>query len=100
MLGVVRRAALPLKACAIGEAMLGGEAVSSRRAAIVAADVAGRWRLREADEQGTLTPPKSLRCDLIDPKTALHKGRSVKAKGDGMLVEFPNAVEAAPIAAG
>jgi adenylate cyclase len=81
--------------------MLGGEAVSRRRAAIVAADVAGRSRLMEADEEGAFTPAQSLRYDLIDPKIALHKGRSVKTTGDGMRVEFSNAVEAAaPIAAG
>jgi class 3 adenylate cyclase len=96
MLGVVRRAALPLEARAIGEAMLGGEAVSSRRAAIVA----GCARLMEADEEGSLGPTKSLRHDPIDAKIAVHKGRSVKNTGAGMLVGFANAVEAAPIAAG
>ena len=30
----------------------------------------------------------------------LHKGRTVKTNGDGMLVEFASAVEAVPIAAG
>ena len=100
MLGVVRRAALPLEAPAGGEAMLRGEAVSRRLAAILAADVAGHSRLMEADEEGTLAHLKSLRRDLIDPKIALHKGGSVKTTGHSMLVEFASAVETAPISPG
>jgi class 3 adenylate cyclase len=80
--------------------MLSGEAASRRLAAILAADVAGYSRLMEADQEGTLARLKSLRRDLIDPKIALHKGRTVKTTGDGVLVEFGSAVEAAPIAAG
>ena len=90
----------PFEARAGGEARLSGEVASRRLAAIHAADVAGYSRLMEADEEGTLGRPKSLRRDLIDPKIALHKGRTVKTTGDGMLVEFASAVEAAPIAAG
>ncbi len=97
---MVRRAALPLEARAGGEAVLSREAVSRRLAAILAADVAGYSRLVEADEEGTLARLKSLRRDLIDPKIALHKGRTVKTTGDGMLVEFASAVKAVPIAAG
>ena len=68
--------------------------------AILAADVDGYSRVMETDQEGTLARLKSLRRDLIDPKIALHKGRTVKTTGDGMLVEFASAVEAAPIAAG
>ena len=80
--------------------MLGGEAVSRRLPAITAADGAGYSRLMEADEEGTLARLRSLRHDLIDPKIALHKGRTLKTTGHGMLIEFANAVEAARIAAG
>ena len=80
--------------------MLSGEAVSRRLAAILAADVEGYSRLMEADEEGTLARLKSLRRDLIDPKIALHKGRTVKTTSDGMLVEFASAVEAVRITAG
>jgi hypothetical protein len=59
MLGVGRRAALHLKAGAGGEAMLSGEAVSRRLAAISAA-VAGCSRLMETGGEGTLARPKSL----------------------------------------
>jgi adenylate cyclase len=69
-------------------------------AAILAADVDGYSRVMETDQEGTLARLKSLRRDLIDPKIALHKGRTVKTTGDGMLVEFASAVEAAPTAAG
>ena len=100
MLGVVRRAAHPSRARAAEEAMLGGEAVSRRLAAIVAADVVGCLPLMEADEEGMFARLKSLRHDLIDPKIALRKGRTVRAAGDRVLVEFANAVEAVPIAAG
>jgi adenylate cyclase len=86
---------LALGARATGEAMLGGEAVSRRLAAIVVA----YSRLTEVDEEGTLAQLKSLRHDLIDPRTALHKVRTVKTVGDGLLVEFASAVEAAPVAA-
>ena len=78
--------------------MLGGEAVSRRLAAIIAADVAGYLRLMEADEEGTLARLRSLRHDLIGPKIALHKGRTLKTTGE--LIEFANAVETARIAAG
>jgi adenylate cyclase len=99
MLGVGRRAALPVRARAGGEAMLSGEAVSRRLAAILAADVARYVQLMEADEEGTLARLKSPRRAPIDPKIALDKGRAVKSAGEGVLVEFPSAAEAAPIAA-
>jgi adenylate cyclase len=100
MLGVVRRAALPLEARSGGEATLSGAAVSRRLAAIPAADVAGRSRLMKAEETGTLARLKSLGRDGIQPRIGLPKGRSVETAGDGMLREFAAAVEAAPSAAG
>src|ERR1700736_6670470 len=47
------------------------------------------------DEEGTLARLKSLRKALIDPKITEHRGRIVKTTGDGMLVEFASAVDAA-----
>jgi adenylate cyclase len=73
--------------------------ISRRLAAILAADVAGYSRRKEADEEGTLAL-QSPRRDLIDPRIALDKGHAVKTAGHGMLVEFASAVETAPIAAG
>ena len=65
-----------------------------RLAAILAADVVGYSRLMGADEEGTLTQLKGHRRDLVDPKIAEHRGRTVKTTGDGMLVEFASVVDA------
>ena len=68
--------------------------VERRLAAILAADVAGYSRLMGVDEEGTLAALKACRRELIDPKIAEHRGRIVKATGDGALVEFASAVDA------
>jgi len=65
-----------------------------RLAAILAADVAGYSRLIGVDEGGTLERLKALRCELLDPKIAEHRGRLVKTTGDGLLVEFASVVDA------
>ncbi len=65
-----------------------------RLAAILAADVVGYSRLMGQDEAGTLAALKTQRADSIDPKIADHGGRIVKIMGDGILAEFPSAVEA------
>jgi TolB-like protein/Tfp pilus assembly protein PilF len=70
------------------------EEVSRKIAAILAADVAGYTRLMGADEEGTLARLKAHRRELVDPKIAECHGRIVKTTGDGMLVEFPSAVDA------
>jgi TolB-like protein/class 3 adenylate cyclase len=69
--------------------------VERRLAAVLAADVAGYSRLMGRDEEGTLANLKSLRKSLVDPAIAAHRGRIVKTTGDGMLVEFASAVDAA-----
>src|SRR5881392_1180563 len=48
-----------------------------------------------ADEEDTLARLKALRKSLVDPAIATHRGRIVKTTGDGMLVEFASAVDAA-----
>ena len=68
--------------------------VQRRLAAILAADVVGYSRQMEADEEGTLARVKALRKDLIDPKIAEYGGRIFKTTGDGILAEFPSAVDA------
>jgi adenylate cyclase len=65
-----------------------------RLAAILAADMVGYSRLVGKDEAGTLDALKSDREDLIGPKIVEHKGRIFKLMGDGILAEFPSAVEA------
>ena len=74
--------------------MSDGKPVERRLAAILAADVVGYSRLMGADEIGTLRALQAHRRELIDPKIATHRGRIVKTTGDGLLVEFPSAVEA------
>jgi class 3 adenylate cyclase len=72
--------------------------VERRLAAVMAADVAGYSRLMGADEEGTLGNLKALRKAVVDPKIVEHRGRIVKTTGDGMLVEFASAVDAATTA--
>ena len=71
-----------------------GKPVERRLAAIVSADVVGYSRLMGADETGTLRSLQAHRRELIDPAIAGHNGRIVKTTGDGLLAEFPSAVEA------
>jgi adenylate cyclase len=71
------------------------ERVERRLAAVLAMDVAGYSRLMGADEEGTLGKLKALRKAVVDPKIVEHRGRIVKTTGDGMLVEFVSAVDAA-----
>ncbi len=70
------------------------ERVQRRLAAILAADVVGYSRLMRADEAGTLAQLKTLRKELLDPKITEYGGRVVKTTGDGILIEFPSAVDA------
>jgi len=76
-------------------APLTGDRVERRLAAVLAADVAGYSRLMGHDEERTLASLKSVRKTVADPAIAAHRGRIVKTTGDGMLVEFASAVEAA-----
>jgi adenylate cyclase len=69
--------------------------VERRLAAILAADVVGYSRLMGVDEEGTLATLKACRSELIDPKVTEHRGRIFKTTGDGVLVEFASAVDAA-----
>ncbi len=70
------------------------ERVQRRLAAILAADMVGYSRQMEADEEGTLARVKAVRKDFIDPKIAEYGGRIFKTTGDGILAEFPSAVDA------
>jgi adenylate cyclase len=74
---------------------LPGERMERRLAAVLAADIAGYSRLMGRDEEHTLAQLKSFRKTLVDPGITAHRGRIVKTTGDGMLVEFASAVDAA-----
>ncbi|MGB9043702.1 MAG: adenylate/guanylate cyclase domain-containing protein [Pseudolabrys sp.] len=66
-----------------------------RLTAIFAGDVAGYSRLMGADEEGTLSRLNAHRREFLEPKIAEHHGRIVKRTGDGILIEFASAVDAA-----
>src|SRR5262245_14710142 len=63
-------------------------------AAVLAADVVGYSRLMERDEAGTLARLKEHRAQRLEPALARSGGRLVKLTGDGVLAEFPSAVDA------
>ena len=69
------------------------EVIQRRLAAIVSADVVGYSRLMGADEEGTLAALKAHR-NAIDPVVFSHGGHIIKTTGDGLLLEFPSAVQA------
>ncbi len=69
--------------------------VERRLTAILAADVVGYSRLMGLDEEGTLATLKAHRGSFLDPTITRHRGRIVKTTGDGILVEFTSAVDAA-----
>ncbi|HEY3795928.1 MAG TPA: adenylate/guanylate cyclase domain-containing protein [Bradyrhizobium sp.] len=75
------------------------ERVERRLAAVLAADVVGYSRLMGASEEGTLVRLKAIRKTIVDPAITEHRGRIVKTTGDGVLVEFASAVDAARCAA-
>jgi len=65
-----------------------------RLAAILAADVVGFSALMAADESTTIARLRTLRTETIDPAMITHGGRIFKTTGDGLLAEFPSAVDA------
>ncbi len=69
-----------------------------RLAAILAADVVGYSRMIGEDEAGTLAALRLMWREVFNPAVAAHRGRIVKMMGDGALVEFASAVEAAQAA--
>ena len=73
--------------------------VERRLAAILAADVAGYSRLMGVDEEGTHERLKAHFSQVVHPKIQEHRGRIVKNTGDGLLAEFPSALNAVRCAA-
>ena len=67
---------------------------SSRRlAAIVFTDIEGFTSQAHADEKAALAL-LGIQEALIAPHLAAHRGRQVKSMGDGLLLEFSNALDA------
>src|SRR5215831_15728801 len=71
-----------------------GSRVEHRFAVVMCADVVGYSRLMGLDEEGTLAALNTVRRNLVDPTIGEHKGRIVRAMGDGLLVEFNSVVDA------
>jgi adenylate cyclase len=69
-------------------------AVEHRFAVVMCADVVGYSRLMGLDEESTLAHLNMVRRNLFDPAIAEHRGRIVRAMGDGFLVEFNSVVDA------
>ncbi len=71
----------------------GSKRVERRLAAIFATDVAGYSRLMGQDEVGTLRALTAHR-EVMDRLITEHGGRIANTAGDGLLAEFPSAVDA------
>src|SRR5262245_23178328 len=74
---------------------MAGERVERRMRAMFARDIVGCSRLMEADEEGTLARMNGHRLEFLEPAVAQNRGRIVKRTGDGVLIEFSSAVDAA-----
>ena len=72
--------------------------IKRRLAAIMVADVVGYSRLMQANEEGTLRELQQHRRDFFDPTIAKFDGRIFKSMGDGFLIEFASAFDAAQCA--
>jgi adenylate cyclase len=64
-----------------------------RLAAIMFTDVAGFTSLAQADEAGALRLLQE-QAEVVRAVLANHRGREVKSMGDGLLLEFPSALDA------
>lgn len=67
--------------------------MARRLAAIMFTDVVGSTQLAQRNEPAALELLRQ-QAELAQPVLAAHHGRLVKSTGDGMLVEFQNALEA------
>ena len=68
--------------------------VSRRLAAIAFVDVVGYSILMAREETRTHLAWMATLDDVIRPETIRHSGTIVKSTGDGVLVEFPSALDA------
>jgi adenylate cyclase len=66
--------------------------------AVLAADVAGYSKLMSDDAKSTLVALKRLRTEIFGPVVASRRGRVVKNMGDGWIVLFGAATDAAACA--
>ena len=71
-----------------------GNGAGRRLTAIAFADIVGYSILMSEDEAGTHRRWMALLANVVRPGAARHRGRIVKSTGDGVLAEFPSALEA------
>ena len=74
--------------------IIAGDRVERRLAAILVADIAGYSRLMHTEEEATHARVTALLTNTVMPAIAEHGGRIVKHTGDGVLADFPSAVDA------
>jgi len=67
--------------------------MTRRLAAIMYTDLTGYTALTQADETGALRLLQEQE-KLVRPLLELYHGRKVKSMGDGLLIEFPDALDA------
>lgn len=67
--------------------------MARRLAAIVFTDITGYASLTHRDERAALRLLREQE-ELFLPVLEVHRGRRVKSIGDGLLIEFPNALDA------
>jgi adenylate cyclase len=66
-----------------------------RRLAVVAVlDIVGYSRMIGVDDEGTVERWRRLREEVIATRIAAARARVVRSTGDGLLIEFPSALEA------
>ncbi|WP_300072028.1 adenylate/guanylate cyclase domain-containing protein [uncultured Ruegeria sp.] len=77
---------------------MGNSRMKRSLAAVLAADVAGYSKLLGQDTEKTLTSLRRLRTEVFGPTVASRRGRVVKSMGDGWIVLFEAASDAATCA--
>ncbi|HVM81058.1 MAG TPA: adenylate/guanylate cyclase domain-containing protein [Stellaceae bacterium] len=71
-----------------------GEAAARRLSAVAFVDIVGYTILMARDEAGTHERWMRLMAEVLRPRAAQQRGRIVKSTGDGVLAEFPSALDA------
>jgi len=67
--------------------------MARRLVAIMFTDIAGYTSLAQKDERAALRLLQEQE-ELVPPVLEAHRGHRVKSMGDGLLIEFPNALDA------
>ena len=73
--------------------------MARRLAALMFTELAGYTRLAQTDEAGALRPLQAQE-KLIRAVLEARHGRKVKSMGDGLLIEFPDPLDAVGCAVG